>query len=912
MLFSALVLEAVFHQNSEVFFLATTNHPEHGKHRRQRSAGFAAAAVVGKVLGTLVLIGVITCAIMACFAVVYVQTYIIPNAHLDGNFDMNLTSTIYYKDSAGEYVEHLSLHGTENRELVEFEAIPQNLVNATVAIEDERFWTHPGVDWKRTINGVLLMFTGKDIQGGSTITQQLIKNFTQYDDVTVKRKILEIFRALEFDKTYSKEQIMEWYLNYIYLGDNCYGVATAAQNYFGKELDELSLAECASLISITNNPSKYGPNSNLRVTDPDTGAVKTARDFNKERQELVLWKMWDLGMISEEEYRSAVAEELNFTLGVDEEKPAVIYNWYDEQVITDVIQDLSAKYGYSDTLASNMVTSGGLKIYACADPDIQAVVEEVYTNRENLVLTSDSGQQIQSAIVIIDSDGNVVGLAGAMGEKESNRVWNFASRSTRQPGSSIKPLSVYAPALEMGLISPISTFDDYPVQMLGGTAWPANSYLSYRGRMTVTEAVEDSSNPVAVRVLQEVTPAESYQYMAQRFGITTLEQGREVSGKTVSDLGLSQLGLGGLTDGVKVIEMAGAYSVFQRGGLYVRPRTYLRVTDDAGNILLDNSQREDTPVLKTSTVWYINNLLKQVVQSGTGTQAKISGMTVAGKTGSTTSNNDRWFVGYTPYYTAAVWVGYELPERIRAGGSNPAAVLWQKVMSQVHAGLENRELGSKPDDLITVQYCLDSGMRATEACTHDVRGSRVATATILRSDAPLEDCSLHTDVEVCTDSPILDDSGSPIAGLYHLAGEFCPREGSGGLNQQASVKTVSVLDYVRENMGGKAAADGQYLLGYLEAQGTCDVHTSAIEAPPEEYDPYLFDVTDPSTWPTQEQWPGFDPANPSTYPTIPTAPPATESPEPSEPPQQPDYPLGPSEPETPPPDEPYVPADGAH
>ena len=432
----------------------------------------------------------------------------------------------------------------------------------------------------------------------------------------------------------------------------------------------------------------------------------------------------------------------------------------------------------------------------------------------------------------------------------------------------------------MGLISPISTFDDYPVQMLGGTAWPANSYLSYRGRMTVTEAVEDSSNPVAVRVLQEVTPAESYQYMAQRFGITTLEQGREVSGKTVSDLGLSQLGLGGLTDGVKVIEMAGAYSVFQRGGLYVRPRTYLRVTDDAGNILLDNSQREDTPVLKTSTVWYINNLLKQVVQSGTGTQAKISGMTVAGKTGSTTSNNDRWFVGYTPYYTAAVWVGYELPERIRAGGSNPAAVLWQKVMSQVHAGLENRELGSKPDDLITVQYCLDSGMRATEACTHDVRGSRVATATILRSDAPLEDCSLHTDVEVCTDSPILDDSGSPIAGC---------------------------LLYTSD-----AADDGQYLLGYLEAQGTCDVHTSAIEAPPEEYDPYLFDVTDPSTWPTQEQWPGFDPANPSTYPTIPTAPPATESPEPSEPPQQPDYPLGPSEPETPPPDEPYVPADGAH
>ena len=246
--------------------------PNRGRKRRRPSTAAVVAGTVGKVLGTFLLICVITGAILLCFAAVYIKTVIIPQAHLEANFVMNQTSTIYHKDSTtGEYVEHLSLHGTENRQLVDFEEIPDNLINATVAIEDETFWKHHGVNWKRTLKGVLLMFTGGDIQGGSTITQQLIKNATQYDDVTVKRKILEIFTALDFDKTYSKEQILEWYLNYIYLGEGCYGVATAAQNYFGKELSELDLAECASLISITNNPSAYNPYRYLRTTSTAQG-----------------------------------------------------------------------------------------------------------------------------------------------------------------------------------------------------------------------------------------------------------------------------------------------------------------------------------------------------------------------------------------------------------------------------------------------------------------------------------------------------------------------------------------------------------------------------------------------------------------------------------------------------------------
>ena len=476
--------------------------------------------IVGKVVGTILLVMVLTAIILACFAMAYIKTVILPQAHLEANFDMNLTSTIYYMDpDTGEYTEHLSLHGAENRELVTYDQLPENLVNATIAIEDERFLTHNGVDWKRTINGVLLMFTGKDIQGGSTITQQLIKNATQYDDVTVKRKILEIFTALDFDATYSKEQIMEWYLNLIYLGDNCYGVATAAENYFGKNVSELSLAECASLISITNNPTLYGPNSTVRVTNEETGEVTTGRERNKKRQELVLWKMLDLGMISQEEYDQAVAEELVFTRSEDEQLPSTVYSWYDEQVITDVINDLVEEYGYSKQLAENMVYSGGLKIYACVDTRIQSIVESVYYDASNLQLTSNKGQNIQSSIVIIDPEGNVVGLAGALGEKTANRVLNMASGTVRQPGSSIKPLSVYGPAIEMGMITPASVYADEPVRVLNGNNWPLNNPQTYRGNITVNTAVEVSSNPVAVRILEEMGAETSFDFVEQKFHI---------------------------------------------------------------------------------------------------------------------------------------------------------------------------------------------------------------------------------------------------------------------------------------------------------------------------------------------------------------------------------------------------------
>ena len=569
------------------------------------------------------------------------------------------------------------------------------------------------------------------------------------------------------------------------------------------------------------------------------------------------------------------------------DRPDTIYNWYDEQLITDVMNDLMEQYGYSSLVASDMVYSGGLRIYACVDQNVQSIVESVYSDRSNLDLTSDSGQEIQSAIVIVDPEGNIVGLAGALGDKTTNRGWNYASHSRRQPGSSIKPLSVYAPALEAGLITPASVFDDYPVQVLGGSAWPLNNPQTYRGLVTVADALRVSSNPAAVRVLQMLGFENSFNFMQDNFHID-LEEGLEVNGEIKNDLGSSQLALGGLTNGVRVIDMAAAYSVFPRDGLYIESRTYTQVTriaeDGTEEVILDNTNREPEAVLSSETTYYINDMLKDVVTGGngaTGTAAQISGMTVAGKTGSTNSNTDRWFVGYTPYYTAAVWVGYSMPERIYASG-NPAVTMWEKVMSQVHEGLENKDF-TQPDGLVTVQICRDSGLRASEACLNDPRGSRVQSMTLFADDVPAETCAMHVSVEVCTASPVLDSSGTAIEGLYHLAGEFCPREADESLGiTEGTVQAIGILDYTRELVGGVSSPDGNYFKSFLDAQGTCDVHTTAPEpVEPAGYDPNSFDITDPSTWPpvNDPRYENFDPENPATWPTPePEETPGTETP----------------------------------
>lgn len=822
------------------------------KKRRRNSA----ARRVFHVIGTLFLVGVLTCGFLACFAAVYIKNVIMPQADTDlAKYTMDLSSTIYYTDpDTGALLEYETLSGDENRVRVAYEDVPSNLVNALVAIEDKRFYRHHGVDWLRTAKSAFTTFTGGRTQGGSTITQQLIKNITQYDDVTVKRKVLEIFKALEFDKKYSKTTTLEWYLNYVYFGRKSYGVYTASYTYFGKDVSELTLAECASLIGITNNPSKYDP-----FTHPEANAARRAQVLDAMKKE---------GYISEEEEAAANAEVIDFHSVQTSSKANSLYTWYTEQIITDVVNDLMEKYDYSKTIAEDLVYSGGLKIYACVDPKVQAAVDNIYSSAENLPYTSASGQPLQSAIVVIDPQGNVVALAGKMGEKTSadTRGYNMATRAMRQPGSSIKPLAVYSPALEMGLISPFSVFEDSPPMLLNGEPWPSNVNHRYLGQMTVSYAVANSTNTVAVRVLQAVTPEVGYEYLLDKFGVDEnhLVTKEVINGKEFSDIGYSQLALGGLTKGVTTLDMAAAYSVFPRDGIYIEPRTYSKVEDANGELLLVKDT-DGVPVLKENTTYYINELLKGVVSSGGGGDAYFPGMTIAGKTGSTTSNNDRWFVGYTPYYTAAVWVGYSRPERVSVSG-NPAAKLWSRVMSQVHTDLPNQSF-SKPEGLIEVEYCLDSGLLATDECRGDIRGSRTASGYCFPEDAPVDYCEAHTMAEICTADPILNEDGTPT-GRYHLAGEFCPEvsvapDGTDTLGRIS----VAVLNLEREYVGNVSPEDNIYLLSAMEEAGTCQIHSTEIPEDPEPYDPSVFDITNPATWPSREEDPNFNSADPSTWPT---------------------------------------------
>lgn len=876
-----------------------------------------------QLLGTLILIGAVTGVCLAGYAAAYVKTAILPNTKLDlSDYMRDENSVIYYLDKdTNTYKELVTLHGEKNTEWVDFEDIPKDLINAFVAIEDKTFWDHNGINWRRTGGAVLNMFFSmSDTYGGSTITQQLIKNVTQYDDVTVKRKIQEIFTALELEKNYSKEDILELYLNIIYLGgNNCYGVRSAAEYYFGKDISELSLAECASLAGITNNPSLYSPSSTIEVMryqcdecgkwvtnlvdtcekcgakdSYNTSRMWYAADWNKARQETILAEMAkeENGYITQAEYDAAVAENLVFVNGgtiSDDgiEDDGNVYTWYEETVISEVIADLMEETGLDRKVVSTMVYSGGLSIYTNFDPDVQAAVDEVYQNRENLDKVSKNGQQIKSAITIVDnSTGYVVAIAGDVGVKQKSRILNFAT-SNFQPGSSFKPLSVYASALEMGLITPGTVIDDNPLLLDNGgdgTIWPRNDGASYKGLTTVKSGLAKSLNTIAVRTLSLVTPEASYQFLTERFGITTLVESMTLkNGQVKSDIDMSPLAMGGLTKGVSTYEMAAAFAAFPRNGVYTEPTTYLRVEDIDHNVILDNTPRSEQ-VIKESTAFYMNDMLTYAVQSGTGTPAKISGMTVAGKTGTTNDSYARWFAGYTPYYTGVVWVGYEYNEEITGFKKNPAVVMWQKVMSILHEDLADTGFTTTVET-VKESICMDCGKLAVSGvCDHDSRelysgtdGNRVTTITYVKGDEPVEFCTCHVPITVCTDSPILDAEGN-ATDHYCLAGEFCPEE---------CQKTVYVVDFARELVTEPAEiGDYPYLKAYYDDLGNpvCTVHNGVVDPD---------SGTDDDPWWNWDNWdwpwttPGDDEEDVPTLPSDPSPSPSSPD-EPSEPSQDPE------------------------
>ena len=633
--------------------------------------GGKAGRVLG-IIGTILLIGVVTGLIFVCIFAFYVKTCITPSLDLDLNdFTLNQSSIIYYQDSNGDYQKLTTVKSSENRIWVDGDQIPQHMKDALVAIEDKRFYTHKGVDWFRTAHAALNMFTGGSTFGGSTITQQLIKNLTQQDDITVQRKLLEIFQALDLEKNYDKDEILEYYLNAVYFGEGCYGVQTAAQTYFGKDAKDLSVAESAAIVGITNLPTYYDPFYSV--------------ENNKERQENVLREMYKQGYLNKSEYEAAKSEELEFVRGENSPDTFNVYSYYEEVVLSDVIGDLAEAKGISRNAASQLVHNAGYEIYACIDKDIQAKVDAIYTDPEQLPKSySGTKSQLQSAIVIIDqTTGEIKALSGGTGKKTISYGLNRATGTTRPPGSSIKPIAVYGPAVEYGLISPstmVLDADETHVQLAHTSWYPKNSPNTYDGIITITTALQKSKNTVAAQIMDKLTPSASLEFLRSRLGVTSLID---------SDADYAAMALGEPHYGITVREMAQAYTALANDGVFTYSRTYTMVKDRSGKIILDN-QPQTIRAFSQETARTMTYMLNNAATYGTGSESRLSNMPVAGKTGTTSANRDRWFCGYTPYYTCAVWTGYDTPETMAFSG-NPATQIWQKVMSAIHADLPRKE-----------------------------------------------------------------------------------------------------------------------------------------------------------------------------------------------------------------------------
>ncbi len=678
------------------------------------------------------------------------------------------TDIVYSDPQTGEEKVLLTLSSDENRIWVELDATPKNLQNAFISIEDERFMTHKGVDVKRTVKAAITYLwdklSGKGGQaslGGSTITQQLIKNVTGDDEQTIARKISEMAKAIDLEKKLSKEEILELYMNCIYMSENCYGVQSAANLYFDKDVSQLNLAECASIASITQNPSYYDP-----FINPDA---------NKEKQALVLAKMLSLGYITQEEYDEAINYTLTFSRDTAaSKKEEIVTSYYVDQVVRDAVSGLE-NIGYSETMANKMVYSGGLRIYCAYDPEIQSIVEDYYYNSDNFI-----DSEAQSSIVIMDpQDGRVVAMAGGIGEKDMSFTLNRATQSPRQPGSTIKPISVYAPALDYGVVDTSSMIDDKRTSYDGWV--PRNySYTYSNSKVGLAYAIQQSLNTVPVEIMSEMGIQTAFDFMTKQLNFTTLVEAEEINGEIYTDLGYAQLALGGLTHGVTNLEITAAYCIFPNGGIYNEPYTFTEIKNDKGETILNcKDNRSSWQAIKPETAAIMNRYLNNVVTSGTGRGASLSsGIFTAGKTGTTSENFDRWFIGYTPYYVAAVWYGYDTPQSISTS-SNMCIPIWKNIMDRVHATLADK------DRSIDVDYSVSVGTTTSSSSSSSSSSSRSSSSGTSRSSSSSSSSS----------SSYSSGSSSSSYSSYDDDDDSDYSSSSSGSNSGSSSSSSSYSDY---------------------------------------------------------------------------------------------------------------------
>ena len=666
-----------------------------------------------KTLLTVFLIGLITVSIVVGAFMFYAFTIIDPTMDEDlNNLELNFTTTIYVDNGKDGYKEYRRIHGEFNRIWVDYdkeaaekgeegyEGIPHNLAMAFVAIEDKGFFDHNGVDWKRTFGAFINEFIpiSSSRFGGSTITQQLVKNLTDDRSQKASRKVREIMRARFLEDNFSKPTILECYLNTIPMGNGTYGVEVAANYYFGKSVKDLTIAECASLASITKAPSYYSPDKN-----PEN---------NKKRRNTVLYEMMDQGLISKEEYEEAKNTELEVTADQEVLNQNEVNSYFVDALIEQVSADLSEKYGYDKAHADKMFYNGGYNIYATVDVDMQTAAEKVFTD-EAYKIESKNGDLLKAGITVLDYKGQVKAIVGDLGEKDKNRGYNNATSAVRQPGSTMKPIAAYAPAIEQDLIHFSSILNDTKTTYNGWT--PVNWYGTYWGNVTTQYALERSINAVPVYLVNKMGPKTSYDFITQKLGITTLN---------AEDVNLSPLGMGGTNGGLTTLESAAAFAVFGNGGLYYEPTFYTKVTNQEGKVILE---RTPTPKMAISedTATVMNHLLRTVVygENGTGKGAAgyVPNMKIYAKTGTSNDQNDLWFVGGTPYYVASCWSGFETMQPIPSAHSGIALKLWGNVMSKAHTGLKEKEFKNS-SYAVEKYFCKETGNLATDGCPNKAVG----------------------------------------------------------------------------------------------------------------------------------------------------------------------------------------------
>lgn len=625
---------------------------------------------------------------------------------------LNYTSFIYVNganDNPSEPVKYQSLYSTENRVWIDGDKIPADMKNAIISIEDKRFMEHKGVDWWRTLGAAtsLLHIGNSDGSGygGSTITQQLIKNLTGEDDVSLTRKVKEIFRAINLEKKYSKQEILTAYLNVVNFGSGCNGVEAAANNYFNKSIKDCDLAECAAIAGITQNPTAYNP-----LLHPEA---------NKKRQQIVLGAMHDQKKITDSQYKAAIAESEHMQFAGKKKESVVdesdVWNWYTETLFDDVEQGLMKAYNCSSDHAIDLIYHGGLNIYSAMDTRMQTIADTTFTDKKTFPA---SYTQLQGSFFAMDYSGRVLAVEGARGAKTQNRVFNMATDAKRQPGSSMKPLAIYGPAVNAGIINYSSLINDEPQPDYFGKGQPGpknwdSADTAYHGMITVENALDQSYNAAAISLYKTLTPKVGLDFMRNKLAFTNIQN---------SDYNLAS-GIGGLA-GVTVREMTAGYQIFGNGGKYYKPYTYYYVTDHDGNVIpgMDNRTESFTQAITSSAATVMNKLLTSVMQSGnTGSAANVSGWQNFGKTGTTDNNKDSWFIGGNPYALGGVWTGYLTPREIERGNLGTAKLAWKTIMSQ-YLSEKTKKTFKFDSNVVSATFCQKTGLLA-------VPGTCAATGT---------------------------------------------------------------------------------------------------------------------------------------------------------------------------------------